>query len=110
MNIFVRNKKGQSTASVKEIRVRFSRGVLEPLDAVNLKEGEEVRITIAERSKGKGMAEALRASAGGWKNLIDREKKQNDYAEIRKKIFAGKDIKTIAQEAKKFNLSRSNSS
>ncbi len=65
----------------KEFRARFSHGVLEPLEAVDLKEGEEVRVIIAERPKGKGMIEALRASAGGWKGLIDAEAlKRNIYA------------------------------
>ena len=66
----------------KEFRARFSHGVLEPLDAVDLKEGEEVKVIIAERPKGKGLIEALRASAGGWKGLIDAEElKRNIYAD-----------------------------
>ena len=66
----------------KEFRARFSHGVLEPLEAVDLKEGEEVKVIIAERPKGKGMIEALRASAGGWKGLIDAEElKRNIYAD-----------------------------
>jgi predicted DNA-binding antitoxin AbrB/MazE fold protein len=66
----------------KEIRARFSKGVIEPLEAIDLKEGEEVRIIIAEQPKGKGMIEALRASAGGWKDLIDAEElKRNIYAD-----------------------------
>ena len=67
---------------VKEFRTRFSHGVLEPLDAVDLKEGEEVKVIIVERPQGKGMLEALRASAGGWKELIDAEElKRNIYAD-----------------------------
>ena len=57
----------------KEFRARFLHGVLEPLEAVDPKEGEEVRVIIPERPQGKGMIEALRASAGGWKGLIDAE-------------------------------------
>jgi predicted DNA-binding antitoxin AbrB/MazE fold protein len=67
----------------KEFRARFSHGVLEPLETVDLKEGEEVKVIIAERpTKGQGMIEALRASAGGWKGLIDAEElKRNIYAD-----------------------------
>ena len=66
----------------KEFRARFSKGMLEPLEAVDLKEGEEVSVIIAERPQGKGMIEALRASAGGWKGLIDAEElKRNIYAD-----------------------------
>jgi len=66
----------------KEIRARFANGVLKPLEAVDLKEGEEVRVIIDERPKGKGMLAALRASAGGWKGLMDAEElKRNIYAD-----------------------------
>ena len=82
MNIFVRNKQKKIIARSKEIRARFSKGVFEPLETIILKEGEEVKLTIAERSKGKGMIAALRASAGGWKDLIDGENlKRNIYAD-----------------------------
>ncbi len=63
------------------IRARFTRGVLEPLDRVELKEGEVLTITIirlpaAERAGG------LERSAGGWKGLIDAEAlKRNIYAD-----------------------------
>jgi len=66
----------------KAIRARFLNGILQPLEAVDLKEGEEVTIIIAERSAGKGLIEALRASAGGWKGLIDAEElKRNIYTD-----------------------------
>ncbi len=66
----------------KEFRARFLHGVLEPLEAVDLKEGEEVRVIIADKPTGTGMIEALRASAGGWKGLIDAEElKRNIYAD-----------------------------
>ena len=66
----------------QEFRARFSHGVLEPLEAVDLKEGEEVKVIIAEKPTGKGMIEALRASAGGWKGLMDAEElKRNIYAD-----------------------------
>ena len=37
----------------KEIRARFSKGVFEPLEAVDLQEGEEVRVIIADSRKEK---------------------------------------------------------
>jgi len=82
MNIAVRNNRRRDSSMAKEIRARFSHGVLEPLEAVDLKEGEEVKVIITERPTGKGMIEALRASAGGWKGLIDAEElKRNIYAD-----------------------------
>jgi len=82
MNVSICNIGGRKAVMAKEIRARFSKGVIEPLEAVDLKEGEEVRVIIVEQPKGKGMIAALRASAGGWKDLIDAEElKRNIYAD-----------------------------
>jgi len=83
MSNAVHNNQKRNAFMAKEFRARFSKGMLEPLEAVDLKEGEEVRVIITERpTKGKGMIEALRASAGGWKGLIDAEElKRNIYAD-----------------------------
>ena len=65
-----------------EIRARFSNGVIEPLEKVDLEEGEEIRIIITKHAKGKGIIEALRASAGGWKGTHDPEELKRDiYAD-----------------------------
>ena len=66
----------------KEIRARFSNGVIEPLEKLDLAEGQEINITISERVKGEGMRKALRATAGAWKYLVDGEElKRNIYAD-----------------------------
>jgi predicted DNA-binding antitoxin AbrB/MazE fold protein len=67
----------------KECCTRLSHGVLAPVETVDLTEGEDVKVIIAARpTKGKGMVEALKASAGGWKGLIDTEElKRNIYAD-----------------------------
>jgi predicted DNA-binding antitoxin AbrB/MazE fold protein len=66
----------------KEIRARFTNGVFAPLEPVNLKEGEEVKVIIPERPTGKGMIEALRASAGSWQGHMDAEELiRNIYAD-----------------------------
>jgi predicted DNA-binding antitoxin AbrB/MazE fold protein len=73
-------RKGADMA--KEIRARFSKGVIEPLEKVELEEGEEITIVISKRTKGKGMREALRATAGAWKDIIDGEElKRNIYTD-----------------------------
>ena len=54
---------------VKEIRARFSKGKIEPLEELDLEEGEEVRVIIPDRPKAERMIAALRASAGGWKDI-----------------------------------------
>jgi len=47
-------------------------GNLIPLEDLNLPEGEEVDVTIAEAHKKD--ARAFRRSAGSWKGLVDAEK------------------------------------
>ena len=67
------------------IRARVGRGVLELLEKVDLPEGKEVSVTILDTistkpSDGSGMREALDATAGAWKGLIDAEElKRNIY-------------------------------
>ena len=66
----------------KEIRARFSKGVIEPLENLDFEEGEELKIVVLSSSKGKSMLEALRFTAGGWKDLIDAEElKKNIYSD-----------------------------
>lgn len=67
---------------VKEIRARFSNGVIEPLEELDIEEGQELKVVISTPSKGKSMLEALRATAGGWKDLMDAEElKRNIYSD-----------------------------
>lgn len=54
------------------IRARFTRGVLEPLEKIDLPEGKEVVVTILEVPSEEDV-EAFRRSAGGWKGTIDAE-------------------------------------
>lgn len=55
----------------KIIRARYKRGLIEPLEKLELEEGEEVEITVSSLP-GAGMArEALRATAGAWRETVD---------------------------------------
>jgi len=67
---------------IKTIRARFSKGVFEPLERVEVPEGKEFTVTIdiPSVSKKKSFLEALKITAGGWKDLIDGEElKRNIY-------------------------------
>ena len=70
---------------MKTIRARFSGGKIEPLEKVDIEEGEEITLNILEvpsRAKKKNFLEALKATAGGWKNLIDCDDlKKNIYSD-----------------------------
>mgnify|MGYP000132525604 CR=1 FL=1 len=64
------------------IKARFFKGIIEPLEKLDLEEGEELKITISPISKKKSMIEALRRTFGGWKDLIDAEElKRNIYSD-----------------------------
>ena len=63
------------------IRARFVNGVLEPLERLDVPEGEVLTITII-RLPVKAGGGGLERSAGGWKGLIDAEElKNNIYAD-----------------------------
>lgn len=52
----------------KEIRGRFFKGKIEPLEKLNLNEGDEVIIIIREEPPDSG---AFNRAAGGWKGTLD---------------------------------------
>ena len=54
------------------IRVRIRGGMLEPLEKVDLPEGQEIMITILDVPADRDF-EAFRRAAGGWKGTIDAE-------------------------------------
>jgi predicted DNA-binding antitoxin AbrB/MazE fold protein len=63
------------------IRARFANGVLEPLERLDVPEGEVLTITIIRLPVNEGGG-GLERAAGGWKGLIDAEElKRNIYAD-----------------------------
>jgi predicted DNA-binding antitoxin AbrB/MazE fold protein len=63
------------------ICARFANGVLEPLERLDVPEGEVLTITIIRLPTGQAGGGPER-SAGGWKGLIDAEElKRNIYAD-----------------------------
>jgi predicted DNA-binding antitoxin AbrB/MazE fold protein len=71
------------------IRARFSDGTLKPLEALELKEGDEVTITIVSSSSRAG-ADWLERTAGGWAGLVDAE-------ELKREIYDSRLIATRAE-------------
>ena len=64
----------------KTIKARFRNGFIEPLEEVELEEGEEFTLTIVRLPEAKTDKDAFRESKGGWKGLIDCEElKRNIY-------------------------------
>lgn len=71
----------------KTIRARFSKGVIKPLEKVDIDEGKEITITIVEVPASLKKEDVLETTAGGWKGLIDAE-------ELKKNIYADRLIST----------------
>lgn len=66
----------------KTIRARVSGGMLEPLEPVELQEGNEVLVTIVRTLRPAGKGDPLDETFGAWKGLIDAEKLKADiYAD-----------------------------
>lgn len=67
----------------RKIRAEFSKGVIRPLEKLDIEEGRKVTITVEEApSEAAKTIESLKSSFGGWRNLIDTEKlKRNIYTD-----------------------------
>lgn len=58
---------------VKTIKARFSKGLIEPLEKVDIEEGKEITVTIRKVPL-KKREDVFERSAGAWKGTIDAEK------------------------------------
>ena len=64
------------------IKARYSGGVLEPLEKLELTDGQEVTVTIFNLPL-KRDADFLTCTAGGWAGLIDAERLKHEVNESR---------------------------
>jgi predicted DNA-binding antitoxin AbrB/MazE fold protein len=64
------------------IKARYSGGVLEPLEKLELTEGQEVTVTIFSLPLRRD-ADFLTRTAGGWAGLIDAERLKHEVNESR---------------------------
>jgi len=64
------------------IKARYSGGILEPLEKLELTEGQEVTLTIFSLPLGAD-ADFLTRTAGGWAGLIDAERLKHEVNESR---------------------------
>lgn len=65
----------------RTIRARFSKGVIKPLEKVDIEEGKEITVTIMGVPS-KHKLDAFKKSAGARKGTIDAEKLiENIYAD-----------------------------
>ena len=75
---------------LKEIKARYSKGIIEPLEKLDLAEGEEVDVTISIRSKPEDVLSVLKSTAGAWKGT-------NDPDELKRSIYSDRLVKTRPQ-------------
>ena len=71
----------------RTIKARFTKGVFKPLEKVDITEGKEFNITVPEEPENRSFLDALKVTAGGWKETIDCE-------ELIKNIYADRLIST----------------
>lgn len=69
---------------VREVRGRYSGGVVLPLEELDLDEGAEVTIAINDEPSLERKRKALRASFGGWKGSGDPDELIRMLYEARK--------------------------
>ncbi len=67
---------------LKTIKARYRNGVIEPLEKIDIAEGEEITITLLEPIT--NGASGIEKSFGGWKGLIDAEQFLKDVYESRR--------------------------
>lgn len=70
----------------RTIRARVTRGMLAPVEPLDLPDGSEVEVTVATGLSDADVA-ASRAAAGGWKGKVDAE-------ELIRDIYADRLIQT----------------
>jgi len=85
----------------KTIKVRFRNGLLEPLEKIQLEEGEEFTLTIVRFPEIVYEKDAFRESRGGWKGLVDCE-------ELKRSIYANRLIHTRSETMTDTRLSLGN--
>jgi predicted DNA-binding antitoxin AbrB/MazE fold protein len=65
----------------KTIRAKYSKGVIRPLEKVDIEEGKEITVTIIEFPMPVKKDSGLEGTAGGWKGLVNADElKENIYA------------------------------
>lgn len=74
----------------RTIKARFTKGVFKPLEKVDITEGKEFTITVPEEPEDRRFLDALKVTAGGWKETIDCE-------ELIKNIYADRLISTRSE-------------
>lgn len=69
---------------LKTLRAKYTKGIIKPLEKLHLKEGKEITIVISEPTKQSRKKNAIEATFGAWKGLMDKEAVKKGLAENRR--------------------------
>lgn len=68
---------------VQSVKATYRNGVLEPLEELDLEDGESVVVTISGRRITERDLETMRSSFGSWRGRVDAEKLIREIYEAR---------------------------
>jgi predicted DNA-binding antitoxin AbrB/MazE fold protein len=68
---------------VKTIKAKYSNGLIEPLEPLEVEEGKEILITLSYPLPQDSTEDPTMATFGGWKDLLDCEQFEKDVYESR---------------------------
>ena len=77
----------------KTIRARYKKGIIEPLEKLDLEEGEELEITVSSLPADERAREALKATAGSWRGEVDCDRLLKDIYEARRLSAARPEVR-----------------
>ncbi|MBM3158007.1 MAG: DUF104 domain-containing protein [Chloroflexi bacterium] len=77
----------------KTIRARYKKGVIEPLEKLELEEGVEVEVTVSSLPADKRAREAIKATAGAWDGEVNCDELIKDIYEARRLSAARPEVK-----------------
>ncbi len=77
----------------KTIRARYRKGLIEPLEKLELEEGEEVEITVSSLAGPERAREAIKATAGAWREAVDCDELIKDVYETRRLSAARPEVR-----------------
>ncbi len=72
-------------AVIREIRARYSKGAIEPLEELDdIQEGEEIVIVVKKAPSNDASKGAFERAAGAWKGVVDTDQLLKDFRESRR--------------------------
>ena len=77
----------------KTIRARYKKGVIEPLEKLELEEGEEVKITVSSLPADEMAREAIKATAGAWSGEVNCDELTKDIYDARRLSAARPEVR-----------------